>query len=132
MNTRSILIPYLCLGGLISAPVSADADVNSTLADTPYAEIHAAEAMTGDRHATESRAMTGDRHATESRGEVRTNAYWDEEEEVSLADEVVEAKASYDPTDDASSAELQPDEQEMPVQRRFREEITVEEIRPDD
>ncbi len=124
MNAKSMLIPYLCLGGLISAPVWADADLNPARSDTSSANIHPAEATTEDA------TMAEDRQAMEGRGEVRTNAYWDEEEEENLADEGFEVKASYDPTDDASPAELQADGQDMPVERRYREEITVEEILP--
>lgn len=118
MKTTLLLIPGLFIGSVISAAVFAEDERDLTRHATPPAEIQEADAMAEDRQA-------------ESRGEVRTNAYWDEEED-RLADDVVEVKASYDPEDDASPAELQADEDGMPGQRRYREVITVEELRPDD
>lgn len=119
MKMKLVLIPGLCLGSLISAAVLAEGAGSSPKSAAPSAEIKEAEAM-----AEESQA-------TATRGEVRTNAYWDEEEENS-ANEVVEVEAGYEPDDDTSPAELQAGEEGMPAQRRYREEITVEELRPDD
>lgn len=116
MNTKLIIIPFLCFGSLISAPINAEEGEGSNTSGTSSTEIHAAEA----------------RQALETQGEIRTNAYWDEEEDESLTDDVVEERASFDPADDASPAELQADDEDMPVERRYREEITVEEFRPEE
>lgn len=116
MKTKFVLIPCFCIGNLMAVSLYADEAGMSTSSAAPSAEILEAE----------------NRQAMETQGEVSTNAYWDEEEDESLADEEVEVKASYDPEDDASPAELEIDEENMPAVRRYREEITVEEFRPDD